>query len=229
MLQFSLNIESATTTKFHQENVTGLREAIWQVNKPNGQASIDRLEKPIEIDPELWISRRNSKTDPVKTVSIKNFWTFEPSSQTSWRQTPLFLSLSVQLFTSAFSVKEIREVDLKIFSVWSFGLQSSPKDKVKPPQTDTDSHSKMKGFSKVKFLSIIGLLGQKFDFATLQFERSFAQRFKSSLAMFLITSFPFKYYVSMFFKQDDPVQLKIGSACILICKLVWHKLWLLIH
>lgn len=66
----SLNIESATTTKFHQENVTGLRDAIWQVNKPNGQALIDRLEKPIEIDPELWISRRNSKTDPVKTESI---------------------------------------------------------------------------------------------------------------------------------------------------------------
>ena len=73
----------------------------------------------------------------------------------------------------------------------------------------------MKQFNKVKLLSHLGLLACKFDRTTGRFEKSVFLRLRSLLILFLIISFPFKFYLSVFFRREDPIQLRIGNVGVL--------------
>lgn len=69
----------------------------------------------------------------------------------------------------------------------------------------------MKKFNKLKFLEFVGLLSARLNYQTLQFEKSNYLTFKGYLTVFLNVSFLLKQYVSIFYPQEDVIQLYIGN------------------
>lgn len=69
----------------------------------------------------------------------------------------------------------------------------------------------MNQFNKVKFLQTNGLLNARFNYETLQFERSWSLRWRSYLVTFVKATMPLKLVASWFFDQKDEIQLLIGT------------------
>ena len=76
---------------------------------------------------------------------------------------------------------------------------------------DTKESVKMKKFSKLKFLEIMGFLNDHFNQETLQFERSFSVRLRTFLIVFFKVVMPLKFFVSLFFPKESAAQLYVGN------------------
>lgn len=68
---------------------------------------------------------------------------------------------------------------------------------------------KMKKFSKIKGLQMIGILTKEFD--GTRFHKSILIRTKTFLYYINICIVQGKEFLSLFFDQNDPIQLFIGS------------------
>lgn len=68
-----------------------------------------------------------------------------------------------------------------------------------------------KQFNKVKLLQILGLLSRKFNYKTLEFERSWSLRLLFYLSLIAKPLLVFDFFISYFFPRTSVVQLYIGS------------------
>ena len=68
----------------------------------------------------------------------------------------------------------------------------------------------IKKFSKVRLLQIVGLLSRKFNYETLEFERSLLYRFAFYCAL-LSKIWTIKFVISCYFPRNHIAQLYLGS------------------
>ena len=69
----------------------------------------------------------------------------------------------------------------------------------------------MKKFSKVRYLEINGLLDQKFNFVSNEYEKSLLHQFRSIVSLLWKVIFCLKLYVGTLFPKDALNQLYIGK------------------
>ena len=67
-------------------------------------------------------------------------------------------------------------------------------------------------FSKLRLFQMIGLLDRKFNYETLQFERSPALRLWCYLSLILKSLFGLKFFISYYFPANNRFQLVVGSV-----------------